>query len=300
MLYPSDAFVDYLRSHQGKRVYLKPYVGNSGDTLIWLGNRLLLKQLGLIQVVDPLKADLILWPGGNPTMWATNLDGWQECWQLWPTKTFVIAPATFEGRVFDWQGLFRSAPKNVAAVFARDSESYRNLASAGLPSHIQTGTGHDPAFHLRDSEWILQHRQAGTAEYVLAGFRDDHESAFKSLPGNRLFRTWPISSVLFRLEFPRRRRFHRRRLEVVKRMAGPDKRVLDRDASLMSFPSFVECVRRAEQVHTDRLHCMILAVLLGKQVFAYPTAYNKLETVYEHSIKSWARVQFVQEFNQGR
>jgi hypothetical protein len=40
---------------------------------------------------------------------------------------------------------------------------------------------------------------------------------------------------------------------------------------------------------------MILALLLGKEVFAYPTAYSKLEGVYEHSVKSWAFVRFVRQ-----
>jgi hypothetical protein len=37
---------------------------------------------------------------------------------------------------------------------------------------------------------------------------------------------------------------------------------------------------------------MILAGLLGKKVFAYGTAYRKLETVYDHSMQNWADVSF--------
>ena len=62
---------------------------------------------------------------------------------------------------------------------------------------------------------------------------------------------------------------------------------------MLSFHSFVECVSRADEVHTDRLHCMILAALLGKKVFAYPTLYSKLEGVYKQSIQRWATVTFV-------
>ena len=71
--------------------------------------------------------------------------------------------------------------------------------------------------------------------------------------------------------------------------------LIEQDAPALSFESFVEFVQRASQVHTDRLHCMILSVLLGKDVYAYPTAYGKLEAVYKHSINSWAKVHFVNQ-----
>jgi exopolysaccharide biosynthesis predicted pyruvyltransferase EpsI len=57
----------------------------------------------------------------------------------------------------------------------------------------------------------------------------------------------------------------------------------------------MEIVRSAAEVHTDRLHCMLLAAMLGKPTFAYPTAYTKLEAVYAHSVRQWAHVQFVTE-----
>jgi exopolysaccharide biosynthesis predicted pyruvyltransferase EpsI len=60
--------------------------------------------------------------------------------------------------------------------------------------------------------------------------------------------------------------------------------ILCEDVALRSFDSFVEKVSQASVVHTDRLHTMILGVLLGKEVIAYPTAYSKLEQVYDHSI----------------
>jgi exopolysaccharide biosynthesis predicted pyruvyltransferase EpsI len=87
--------------------------------------------------------------------------------------------------------------------------------------------------------------------------------------------------------------YYQERLKRVRRIAESNLPLIEQDAPLLSFESFVECVQRAGQVHTDRLHCMILSVLLGKDVFAYPTAYGKLEAVYEHSIKSWAKVYFV-------
>jgi exopolysaccharide biosynthesis predicted pyruvyltransferase EpsI len=293
MLFPNDAYAEFLRRRSGRRVYLKPYVGNSGDGLIWMGSELLLRQLNLIQVVNPANAEIVLWPGGNPTMWPSNLRGWQECWRCWPEAEFVVGPGTFHESGIDWARMLRDAKSRIGGVFARDPASYENLRRAALPSHIAIGLGHDPAFCLRDSEWILQHRDANTSEYVLASFRDDHEAAPFDGPAARAFAEMLPHFIRRRIEPTLHRRSMERRLELVKRIAGSAQPLVVRDAPLVDFQSFVECVRRASQVHTDRLHCMILAVLLNKEVFAYPTAYGKLEAVYEHSMKSWARVEFV-------
>jgi exopolysaccharide biosynthesis predicted pyruvyltransferase EpsI len=293
MFCPQDPFVQYLQTRKGSRLYLKPYVGNSGDHLIWLGNEILLKELGISQVVDPRQADIILWPGGNPAMWQGNLDGWLECWRLFPTAEFVIAPATFQGETLDWRTLLKTSKARIGGVFARDMKSYRNLQQLELPGKITIGLGHDPAFHLKESKWIARHREAATSEYVLASFRGDHESAFVPPVLGKLFKTRPLSSILYRYQRHGQNRFNQKRLNAIRQLSGPESIVFERDAPLMSFESFVESVRRASQVHTDRLHCMIMALLLGKPTFAYPTAYSKLEDVYEHSIKSWATVTFV-------
>jgi len=293
MFSPDDPFVKYLQARKGARVYLKPYRGNSGDDLIWMGDELLLKELGIEQVVDPRKADIILWPGGNPTMWQGNLDGWLECWRLFPAAEFVIAPATFQGEALDWRTLLKTTKARVGGVFARDMESYQNLARMGLSNTITIGLGHDPALNLKDSEWIARHRAAATSEYILASFRRDHESAFVQSARGRISNTWPFSSVVCRYQQQQKIKFLRKRLTMIRQTLGDISNMVENDVPLMSFQSFVETVRRASQVHTDRLHCMILALLLGKQVFAYPTAYGKLEGVYEHSMKSWAKVQFV-------
>jgi len=299
MFVMNDSFVDYLKSHANSRVYLKPYWGNSGDHLIWLGNELLLEELGITRCADPSKADIILWPGGNPTMWASNIDAWCDCWKRWPVSEFVVAPATFQGNEHRWRYLLKNAPGNVRGAFCRDRESYQNLREVGLRSDIETGLGHDPAFHLKDSAWIKSKCEANTSEYVLASFRNDHESEFVAPRRRpfirRLLQIWPLSSLERRLQGRRHERFHQRRMELVKKISGANENILEQDASLMSFELFVECVQRASEVHTDRLHCMILALLLGKEVFAYPTGYSKLEGVYEHSVKSWASVRFVRE-----
>ncbi len=293
MTLPNDAYVEFLRRRSGRSVYLKPYLGNGGDTLIRMGSEILLRQLGLTPVLDPARADIVLWPGGNPTMWPANLRGWQDCWRSWPKAEFVVGPATFRESGIDWAAMLREARVQIGGVFARDPVSYENLRRAALPSTITVGLGHDTAFCLRDSEWLCQHREAATSEYVLACFRNDHEGAWSAAPA--------VSGLAALLPRFLRRRLERRicrqslarRLELVRSRTGKGQSLVVRDAPLDDFESFVECVRRAGQVHTDRLHCMVLAALLDKEVFAYPTAYGKLDAVYEHSMKSWAQVEFV-------
>lgn len=291
----NDSYVEFLRSRRGRTICLKPYWGNSGDELIWMGTDILLKDLGLNRVLNPAKADIILMPGGNPTMWGSPLSEWQDCWKRWPNAEFVVGPAGFQGCSLPWREMIQTASGKIAGLFARDLISYKNLCSLNLPPSVAIGLGHDPAFHLKGSEWLTELREAGSSEYILAAFRGDCESAMPPSDANRLFRIWPLRSIFFRYRHHSQMQFNQERLKTVMQQAGSGLPLVEQDASLMSFQKFVECISRAGQVHTDRLHCMILAVLLGKEVFAYSTAYGKLEGIYEHSIKSWAKVHFISQ-----
>ncbi len=289
-----DPFVEFLRVRHGCSIYLKPYWGNSGDELIWMGNDVLLRELGLNRILNPQKAAIIMVPGGNATMWDLPLSEWQDCWRRWPNAEFVVAPAGFQGGNLPWRKMLKASDAKIAGLFARDNISYENLCRLGLPPTVKIGLAHDPAFHLRNSRWIIELREACSSEYILASFRGDCESKMHLPNANASLKIWPFTSMLHRYRHRHQANYSQRRLTIVREMAQLSLPLMERDASVMSFQSFVECISRAAQVHTDRLHCMILAVLLGKEVFAYPTAYLKLESVYEHSIKSWAKVNFVE------
>ncbi len=290
----NDPFVEFLRIQRGRTIYLKPYWGNSGDELIWMGNDILLRELGLNRVLNPQKAEIVMIPGGNATMWGSPLSEWQDCWKRWPDAEFVVAPSGFQGNNLPWREMLKTSGAKISGLFARDAVGYENLCRLGLPSTVKIGFAHDPAFHLKSSRWIIEVREACLSEYILASFRRDCESAMH-LPNESVFlKIWPFSSVLHRYKHRCQAGYFQRRFAMVRRVAGSTLPIVEQDVSLMSFQSFVECISRAAQVHTDRLHCMIMAVLLGKEVFAYPTAYSKLESIYEHSIKPWAKVNFVE------
>lgn len=287
-----DPYVGFLSSRRDQLFHLKAYPGNSGDALIRMGTETLLSRLGIRRTVDPRKADVILYPGGNPTMWVGNLEVWKDCWSDFPKTDFVVGPATFQPSKVDWASLIRDSSATVVALFARDPDSHRVLKGANLPPSILIGLGHDPALQLQGSEWLSEHRAAATEEYDLASFRQDHESAIGISGLSRLFEAKRLP-LAWRLKARRQRRWLSARVARVEALRDRTLPLKVQDASLLDFESFVECVRRCRELHTDRLHAMLLAALLGKRVCAYPTAYGKLEGVYHHSLRSWADVRLV-------
>lgn len=288
-----DPFVRFLVDNSQRVFYMKPYNGNSGDALIWLGTKHLLADLRIPRTLDPKAADIILMPGGNQTMWQLNIDIWKEVWSKYPDKDFAAGPSTVQLGVTSWLDDVKRSNARVAAIFARDPQSYTNLQKCGLDADIRIGLSHDPAIYLNGSQWMRDHREAATEDFVLAAFRGDHEGA-RGLAGLR--GTWAerlLPRLCTRIDRRWRERSRRQKLAQAARHRRSAKPLKVCDASRYSFEYFVEIVRSAAEVHTDRLHCMLLAVMLGKTTFAYPTTYGKLEAVYAHSLKSWAQVEFV-------
>lgn len=285
-----DAYVHFLQKQKGRVFHVKPYIGNSGDALIRLGTELLLEELGLATHRDPRQADVILWPGGNPSMWPGN--GWLETLGRFQGKEFIVGPATFQYHPDNnWAAALNQSPMRILSVFARDQKSLKNLREAGLRQDIPTGIGHDPALHLRDSAWVRARQVALSDEYVLGCFRMDHEAAVSG--GKRKWIKLLPELISSRVRRNLAKRELGRRLVPLEAVRAQDVPLRLNDVSAIDFESFVEWVVRAKEVHTDRLHCLLLAVLLGKKAFAYPTAYGKLEAVYEQSLKPWAKVTFV-------
>ena len=173
----NDPYVGFLLKNRNRVFYAKPWNGNSGDILIWLGTDQLLKDLQIRRTQDPRAADIILIPGGNQTMWQANVDVWRDAWSRWPDKDTIIGPTTVRLGITTWSQDLRHYNPRIRGIFARDPESYATLRACGLNPDIAVGLSHDPALYLRDSELIRTHREAATEEFVLAAFRDDQEAA---------------------------------------------------------------------------------------------------------------------------
>jgi exopolysaccharide biosynthesis predicted pyruvyltransferase EpsI len=271
-----------------------PYPGNAGDSLIQFATARLLEDLGIRTTFDPRAADVILVPGGNPTMWPSiGVQRWQDIWRRYPGADFVVGPAGFRRGFGDWARAINERGQRVAALFARDPDSFDSLKSAGLRPDIRLSLSHDPALYLRESDWLHAQRKAAVEDYDLASFRDDREA---QLAGGKLLQT--LRTVLpGRLYRPLERQLaasaQRRNAALSGRMADRAVPLLERDVSRQRFEVFVEAIRAARVVHTDRLHVLLLAAMLGKKVFAYPTSHAKLEGVYRHSLAEWADVTLV-------
>ena len=287
-------YLSSLRARAEKLFYRMPYPGNAGDSLIQFATDTLLKDLGIRTTVDPRAAEVILVPGGNPGMWHEIGAGhWQGVWAKFPQAEFMVGPAGFRRGYSDWARIINEHGSKVSCLFARDPDSFDALRGAGVRSDIVIGLADDPALYLRGSEWLRAQRSAATEEYVLAAFRDDHETdkscaapfgvARYLLPGR-------IHRMLSRRQAANVRS---RKLSHAARSLGHPLPLMRVDVSKQRFELFVETIRAASEVHTDRLHVMLLAVMLGKKVHAYPTSHGKLEGVYHHSLAGWADVNLV-------
>jgi len=290
-----DPYVRFLVSRKDRVFYLKPYNGNSGDVLIWLGTEQLLQDLKIARTLNPRTADVVLIPGGNQTMWHANVAIWKEVWSRWPDKEFVVGPTTVQLGYTHWRKALQESTANVTGFFARDPQSYATLRECRLNDRIETGLSHDPALYLWDSDLIRAHREAATKDYVLAAFRQDHEASMNHKGGMLRLNSLLPHFISRRIRNRWIEAHQQKRLALAARHAGRTDPLKVCDASQCSFEYFIDLVRSASEVHTDRLHCLMLAVMLGKPTFAYPTAYGKLEAVYAHSIQGRAHVEFVED-----
>ncbi len=281
-----DPFLSCLQSCKGKEIYVCPYRGNAGDSLIIAGVIHILRSRGLSMTADPRQAEVILWPGGNFAMYRTCVETLLDILQQSPSAEVIIGPATFRGNSTNWRNLLSNSSERIRWVFARDPVSFENLKDEVVSGGIEIGLSHDPAIHLCQSDWLRRIRLAATDEYVLVSMRDD--AKFPGALGRAL---WWIKclcprryeNIMSRLmgEYGAKRNSKR----VARSLLGSP-RIHIEDVSKNNFEYFVDRIRRASVVHTNRLHGMILAVLLGKPVVAYPTTFRKLEDVFEHSLRS--------------
>jgi exopolysaccharide biosynthesis predicted pyruvyltransferase EpsI len=289
-----DPYLEFLRARADRVFYRMPYPGNAGDSLIQYATDRILHDLRVRTTVDPQHADVILVPGGNPTMWpGIGSERWQLLWTRHADAEFVVGPAGFRNGYTDWQRILNEAGTQVSGLFARDPDSFRTLSNAGVRPEVVVALSHDPALYLRDTEWLAAHRRATTEEYDLVALRDDHETNLSHPEFLLLLRSllpWRVYNWVVRRSAGAVRS---RKLRLVRTLEHGSLPLLENDVSRQRFEVFVEVIRAARVVHTDRLHVMLLATMLGKKVFAYPTAHGKLEAVFHHSLAGWADVKFV-------
>jgi len=287
----NDPYIRFLSAHRNKIFHCQNYPGNAGDALIYAGTRLLLEQLGIATTKNPQDADVILIPGGNPSMWpGAGARFWRTLWEQFPQAEFVVGPAGFNARYPEWKSAISDSGFKVSGLFAREPSSYQALLDADLPDHIELGLSHDPALNLRSSEWLQKQRSAARSGYALLSFRDDHEGNLHCVPLLEWLRRSIPGRVFKRLSRALTAMTKRQKIRRATSAVDGEVEILVRDVSREDLETCARLVRTASEVHTDRLHIMLLAAMLGKPVVAYPTSHQKLETVYKHSVKDWAEV----------
>lgn len=292
----TDSYVRFLISQKGRNFFCCPYPGNPGDNLICKGTEKLLADLWIQTINNPKAADILLYPGGCPTMWTAVLEQIEEAIKNFPDKKIVIGPATFEYGFTNWPEIFSRHSDSIAGLFCRDKKSFENLKNARLSEKIIQGLSHDPALYLKDSKFIQELKTKTAEEYVLAALRRDHEM-MPCRTEKIIDRIGPLIGNKYSKKLIRwiRKKAKNQKVKMIEKNAE-NLPVKVCDVWLMDEQQYLETICSAEEIHTDRLHVMILSAMLGKKVFAYPTLYGKLENVYEHSLKNWANVEFISKW----
>lgn len=288
---PGDAYRHLLAELAPRRVYLCPCPGNAGDELIVHGTRVLLESLGIEPTTDGGRADLLLYPGGNPTMWPRVLDTWCGIWRRFPRVPFLVGPSTFQTRDTRWVDALAAAAREIVALVARDPVSFDALGSVTPARGARVVLGHDAAFNLLGSARLRSWREGAREDHDLCSFRDDHEG-LQSRAARALAALEGVVPFSGRLEHLARRRAVRARVRAISRGLRGDLPVWIGDAAGERFDVFLDLLLRSREVHTDRLHVAIGGALLGKAVTAYATDYSKIEAVHAHSMSGWSHLTF--------
>lgn len=294
LLGPCDSYVKFLAENKQSKFFCCPYPGNPGDHLICEGTNRLLAKLQIYTTSTPHQANFLLYPGGCPSMWPTVMEKIVETMKRFPDKKVVIGPATFEYGFTDWPGIFTRYADRIASLFCRDKRSFQNLSQAKLPEVIVKGLSHDPSLYLKDSQLIQDLRAKVCEEYILVALRRDKEM-YPGLEEKLTKKFLHLLSLKLSKKILHwaRKKAKRRKLRAITNNYAKDFPVRDIDIWLLEDEQYLQTICKAKQVHTNRLHVMIVSAMLGKKLFAYKTLYDKLENVYEHSIKGWADVTFV-------
>ncbi len=170
-------------------------------------------------------------------------------------KTIILGPQSYWFPKTDINRTLRYAQQEVH-LFAREKYSFQLLRSLELPENIHIHLSPDTAFYLQKDDF---NSPPGT--YDLVYLRDDHESVISTNLKNAF-------------------------------MCSLQHSVVAKDATIESLRQYVETVKGAKRIFTDRLHVGILGVILEKRVIFFPNVYHKNIGVYEYSLRKYSNVRF--------
>ncbi|MGX9964980.1 polysaccharide pyruvyl transferase family protein [Roseomonas sp. F4] len=256
---------------RNKSVLFLPNSGNAGDSLINMASMHCLERMNIRYKAVGSGADVVdqtvlLGGGGNfipayGTIRKALLNFHDKA------KEIILLPHTIRGN----EDVLEMLGPNITLI-ARDVESYQHALQVATRARVLLG--HDMAFHL-DAERLLRHSDAPTV------YQPAFEEALERHKVN-----------LAALQAKPRVYFARRDVERAGPIGGADADISAIFAfgtwpgkAEMSSWSFLEAIRTAPPIESDRLHVGIGAALLGKDCVLHDNNYGKNKGVWQHSLR---------------
>ncbi len=270
---------EVLKEFSNKSVFYFPNPGNAGDSLISVATMQLFKRLNI--TFKPVGLDakvegqvVILGGGGNFIPLYTAIRTALERFSG-KAKRIILLPHTIRGN----EDVIAFLPSN-AILMCRDAESYQHVLNINPKCEVMLT--HDMAFHLDTEELYANipdpdHYQQNYTEKLQLNNLTPRDLAQKP------------ESYFFRRDTESTGRHPTTDLDL---SAAFTFGVWPRKAELASW-CFLEAIRTSQSVATDRLHVAIASALLGKPCRLHDNSYGKNRVVFQHSLRSWSSVSFL-------
>jgi exopolysaccharide biosynthesis predicted pyruvyltransferase EpsI len=283
-------FTLFLEAVHDKKIYFEPLWGNNGDRLILKGAQEVLGKTHSNLVEDPETADLILINGGGGMneIWPLGLGRLEFYRMRYPKLPIVVGPSTyrFSSDRFNKICEINHTP---LILFARDYISADIVKKRNPPSNVEVKISQDLVFEIQDSSFIENILKECKEKHVLVSMRTDCSASsvgiLSKVKGKwvpkRLRR--PLSWVRDRLVSLKSRSSIK---TIIDREGIPRNipRIYRDVAVVIGFDEFVDMIRDAALIITDRLHVGILGHILNKRTILLPDGYDKIKGVFEMSM----------------
>lgn len=305
-----DGLLEVLR---GQLVHFISPSGNNGDELIRMGCEAAFAAAGISLTDDPDKAVAIIQRGGGALVdyYTSGTEVLQRVCADHPETPFVVLPHSVMLEKTDIRPLIAQR-RSPMLIFAREQMSYENLRHMQLPQGVRIALDHDMAFRLQGSEFISRWRERQQSHSLLVCERRDAERTaadpVTALPGGKL-KSWIPAPVKIKIKHyfnaPRASRarlstdFERQLMAVCladhpEMVDLPIIRADISDRGVVSFDNFCQTIANSAAILTNRLHVGVFAALLGKPTYLQSGSYYKVQGIYEHSLRDWRHVHYVE------
>ncbi|CEJ10271.1 Polysaccharide pyruvyl transferase [bacterium YEK0313] len=271
--------IELLREFRNTEVLYLPNSGNAGDSLISTATMQLFRRLNISYQPITLEANVdgkvvILGGGGNfIPLYATIRNALTRF--AGRAKRIVLLPHTIRGN----EDLIADLPASTLLI-CREIPSYDHVINVNPKCEV--ALAHDMAFHLDPEELLINDPDAAEFQTVFLGKLAEAGATTADLSRRAEMR-------FFRLDG-----------ESTGKHGGGDVDI----SSLFEFGvwprnseksswCFVEAIRIAQAVVTDRLHVSIASAILGKPCKLYDNSYGKNREVFRHSLRRWSSVSFM-------